>query len=70
MFDFFSKILGYVESFFEYFVDFLESLMTALGILISSIAVPLSLSSMLPTILSSAVIIVVALAVAKFIIGR
>lgn len=70
MFDFFSKILGYVESFFEYFVDFLESLMTALGILISSIAVPLSLSSMLPTILSSAVIIVVSLAVAKFIIGR
>ena len=70
MFDFFEKVLGYIQSFFDYFVSFLESLITALNVLINSIAFPLQLSSMLPAVLGSCVVIVVAIAVAKFIAGR
>ena len=70
MFDFFEKILGYIESFFEYFVNFCESLFEALGVLASSITFPVFLAGHLPSIIGSCVIIVTSLAVVKFLIGR
>ena len=70
MFDFFSKILGFVESFFEYFLNLIESLFLALRVLSTATQVPLFLSGYVPSILSSALLIVVALGVVKFIVGR
>lgn len=70
MLDFFAKILGFVESAFEFFVNFCESLFSAIEVLIGSIAFPVVLSGYLPSILGSCVLMVTALAVAKFIVGR
>ena len=70
MFDFFAKILGFVESFFEFFLNFCESLFKSLELLLSSITFPMILAGYLPTILGSCVIIVTSLAVVKFIAGR
>lgn len=70
MFDFFEQVLGFIESFFEFFVNFCESLFTALGVLLSSITFPLVLSGYLPSILGSCVVILTSLAVVKFIVGR
>lgn len=70
MFDFFEKILGYIEDFFEFFVNFCESLFKALEVLGDSITFPMFLSGYLPSIISSSVLIVTSLAVVKFLIGR
>ena len=70
MFDFFEKILGFVESFFEFFLNFVESLGTALETLAASVTLPLYISGYLPSILGSAVVIVTSLGVIKFLIGR
>lgn len=70
MFDFFSKILGFIETVFEFFINLVESLFMALEVLTKSIVFPLELSGLMPSIIGSAMAIVVALAVAKFIVGR
>lgn len=70
MFDFFEKILGYVESAFDFFLSFIENLFNALGLLESSILFPVFLAGYLPNILGSCVVIVTAVAVVKFLIGR
>lgn len=70
MFDFFSKVLGYFESFFEYFINFLDSLFMGIEILTKSIVFPFELSGFLPSIIGSAMIIVISLSVVKFILGR
>ena len=70
MFDFFEKILGFVESAFAFFINFCESLFTALEVLLSSLTLPIFLSGFLPGILGSCVVILTSLAVVKFIVGR
>lgn len=70
MLDFFSKVLGYLESFFEYFINILDSLFMGLEILAKSIVFPFELSGFLPSIIGSAMIIVISLVVVKFILGR
>ena len=70
MFDFFSKILGFIETVFEFFINLVESLFMALEVLTKAIVFPLELSGLMPSILGSAMLIVVSLAVAKFIVGR
>lgn len=70
MFDFFSKILGYVETVFEYFLNFIDSLFMAVNVLGNSTSLPLFIAGFVPEILSAAILVVVALAVVKFIVGR
>lgn len=70
MFDFFEKILGYVEDAFEFFVNFCESLFKALEVLGDSIVFPAFLAGYLPSFIASSVLIVTSLAVVKFLIGR
>lgn len=70
MFDFFAKILGYFETGFEFFFNFCESLFLALEVLTKSIVFPGILAGLLPAFLGSALAIVVALAVIKFILGK
>lgn len=70
MFDFFEKVLGFIETVFEFFINLVESLFMALEVLAKSIVFPLELSGLMPSIIGSAMVIVVSLAVVKFIVGR
>lgn len=70
MFDFFEKILGFVEDFFEFFLNFCESLFNALEVLADSIVFPVFLAGYLPSFIASSVLIVTSLSIIKFLIGR
>lgn len=70
MFDFFEKVLGFIETVFEFFINLVESLFMALEVLAKSIVFPLELAGLMPSIIGSAMTIVVSLAVVKFIVGR
>lgn len=70
MLEFFSKVLGYLETFFEYFINIMESLFMGLEILTKAIVFPFELSGFLPNILGSAMLVVISLAIVKFILGR
>lgn len=70
MFDFFSKILGFIETVFEFFINLVESLFKALEILAKSIVFPFELVGFLPAFLGSAMVIVIAVGVIKFLVGR
>ena len=70
MFDFFNKVIGFIETVFEFFINLVESLFMALQVLVEAIRVPIFLSGFLPAVLGSALIVVVSLAVVKFIVGR
>lgn len=70
MFDFFEKILGYIESAFEFFINFCDSLFQALEVLGNAIVFPGFIAGYLPAIIGSSVVIVTSLAVVKFLVGR
>ena len=70
MFDFFEKILGFIETVFEFFINLVESLFMAIEVLAKAVVFPIELSGLMPSILGSAMLIVVSLAVVKFIVGR
>lgn len=70
MFDFFSKILGFIETVFEFFINLVESLFKVFEVLMQAIEVPVQLLVFLPSFLGSALIIAVSIGVIKFIIGR
>lgn len=70
MFDFFAKVLGFIETVFEFFINFIESLFKSIEILAKSVIFPFELVGFLPSIIGSALIIVVSLGVIKFLIGR
>ena len=70
MLDALSKILGFIESVFEFFINLVESTFMALEVLTKAIVFPLELSGMMPAIIGSSMLIVVSLAVVKFILGR
>lgn len=70
MFDFFEKVLGFIETVFEFFINLVESLFMALEVLSKSIVFPLELAGLMPSVIGSAMVIVVSLAVVKFIVGR
>lgn len=70
MFDFFEKILGFIESIWQFFINLINSTILAIETLLSSIILPLELASIVPSILGASVSIVVSLAIVKFIVGR
>ena len=70
MFDFFEKILGFIETVFEFFINLVESLFMALEVLTKAVVFPIELSGLMPSIIGSAMLIVVSLSVVKFIVGR
>ena len=70
MIDFFEKVLGFFESFFEFFLNIVESLFAGIAVLSTSLTLPYFLIGYLPAILGSAMLIIIALAIIKFIIGR
>lgn len=70
MFDFFDKILGFIESAWQFVINIINSLVIALETLTQSVTLPLKLVAYVPGILGSAITIVVSLAIVKFIVGR
>lgn len=70
MFDALSKILGFIETLFNFVLNIINSLFMALQMIASVITVPTFVASFLPPVLYSAVLIFTAVFVVKFIIGR
>lgn len=67
MFDFFDILLGYVRFFFEFVIGIVESSVTAVTLIVTSLSLPQLLSGYLPGILGTAVMITAAIAVVRFI---
>lgn len=70
MFDFFDKIMGFLETLWDFIVNFVQSLITAMKTLLLVIDLPVILSNYLPQFIMVSVTIVVSFSIIKFIIGR
>lgn len=70
MVDFINQIIGYVETAFDFLLNLIESLIMAVVFVSSSSGVVLSMASFMPAIIGTCVVITVAIAVVKFLIGR
>ena len=70
MFDFFNQIIGYIQTAFDFLLNLIESLIMAVVFVSNSSAVVLSMSAFMPAIIGTCVVITVAIAVVKFLIGR
>lgn len=70
MFDFFSKILGYVEVAFDYLLNLIDSLLMAVGFLATSSSFAFTLVSYMPPIIGTAIVVFLAIFLIKFLIGR
>lgn len=70
MFDFFDILLGYVRFFFEFVVGVVESTISAVSLILTSLSLPQYLVGYLPGILGTAVMITTAVAVVRFIANK
>lgn len=70
MFDFFDKIIGFVEQVWEFLVNLVNSLITAMETLLIVVQIPTILLPFLPSFIMVSVTIVISFSVIKFIIGR
>lgn len=70
MFDFFDKIWGTVELVLSFFFNLIESMFNAILVMSNGANFVLQLSGLMPTIISSSMLIVLFMAVIKFLIGR
>lgn len=70
MFDFFDKFIGFLEIIWDFFINLVNSLIIALSATVTAATLPVTLMPFLPAIIGSSVMIVIAFAVVKFIIGR
>lgn len=70
MFKFFNQLIDYIQRLFEFLVNIIKALITAVGVLTSAVQFPLGLVGYLPAILGSCIVVVVAVGAVKFIIGR
>lgn len=70
MFDFFNQILGIALSLYEFAMNTINSFITAVEVLMTSISFPVLLSGFIPSVIGSAMLIVVNFAVVKFLAGR
>ena len=70
MFDFFDKIIGFVEQLWEFLVNMVNSLITAMETLLIVVQIPTILLPFLPSFIMVSVTIVISFSVIKFVIGR
>lgn len=70
MFDFFSKILGFVEVVFDYFVNLIESLLIAVYFTGTAVSFTTYLVPFMPAIIGSAIVVFLAIYLIRFLIGR
>lgn len=70
MFDFFEKILGFVDAVWNYFVNLIDSLILAVVFLGSSSNFATAIIGFMPPIIGTAIVVFLAIYVIKFLIGR
>lgn len=70
MFDFFGQIVGYFETAWEFFSNFLKVLTNGFTVMHTSIGFTISSLAYMPAIIGTAVAITLAIFVIKFILGR
>lgn len=70
MFDFFDKILGFIEVIWDYFLNLIESLAMAVYFVGNSVNFTTYLVPFMPAIIGSAIVVFVAIYLIKFLIGR
>lgn len=70
MFDFMSTLLGWLQTLANFIINLVESLILAVFAITQSVSLPLALIGHVPMIIGASISIVVAVCVAKFIIGR
>lgn len=70
MFDFFNQVIGFIESIWQFFLNIINSLIMAVETLARAVSLPLELIAYVPSILGSAITLVVSLSIVKFIVGR
>ena len=68
--NFFADVWGYLEQIFRFLINTVKSFLYALRVIADAIAFTATVPLYIPAIIASAVVIFVALAVVKFIIGR
>lgn len=69
--EFFSQIVGFFETVFQFFVNVIESLLLAINMLIKALPIILNVGIVyMPAIIGSSLMIVCAVSIVKFIIGR
>lgn len=70
MFDFFDKIIGYIETLWNLVVGLVQSLLMAIKFLLTGTDAVLYLVGFLPAIIGSCVAIFLFIFVIKFLLGR
>lgn len=70
MFDFFDKILGFVEIIWDYFINLIESLAMAVYFVGTSVSFTTYIVPFMPAIIGSAIVVFMAIYLIKFLIGR
>lgn len=70
MVNFFEFIINFFESIGTIISMLIESLLTAVTVLTSAVSIPLVISPYLPVIVSSCLFSVIAIMVLKFLLGR
>lgn len=70
MFDFFGQIIGFIETIFEFFINFLETLQRLFEMVVKGIAVPIEMLGFLPAFLGAPLLIFLVVSIVKFILGR
>lgn len=70
MFEFFDRIIGYIETLWNLVVGLVSSLLIALRFLITGTEAIYYLAGFLPGIIGGCVIIFLAIAILKFLLGR
>lgn len=70
MFDFFDQVLGILNTAWTFFTNIINSLILAFDTLSNAVMLPAELALFMPSVISSCVIIMLALAVVKFLVGR
>lgn len=70
MFDFFDRLFGYIEIVFDFFLNIIKTLITALGVLSQSATIVVHLTGYMPTMIATGVVVFSAIMICKFLIGR
>lgn len=68
--DFFDSLIGFLDAFWKWFIGFLNAISYVIELCFDSLAISAMFSGLLPSILSSCVIIVLVVSIVKLIFGR
>lgn len=70
MLDFFDWIVNFFETIGEFITMLIDSLLTAISVIVSAVTLPVVFSGIVPQIILTSMIALLSLAVIKFLLGR